>query len=127
MDARIEQHLKALDSFKDWSNYMVVTTVAALGWVASKDSIALQPFAMKLVVACLGLSIVFGIFTLALIPIVAEAVTVETQSIYGVDATFNLIYLWRPQRTLRLKSVCWPQHALFLLGIIIYSFARILS
>ena len=38
MDANMEQHLKALDSFKDWSNYLLVTTVAALGWTAGKDA-----------------------------------------------------------------------------------------
>jgi len=30
-----EQKLKALEWFKDWSNYMLITTVAALGWVAA--------------------------------------------------------------------------------------------
>ncbi len=125
MDANIEQRLKALDSFKDWSNYMLVTTVAALGWVASNNG-ALSPSATKWVVACLGLSVVFAIFTLALIPIVAEGVQ-ATGSIYDVGAKFNLIYLWPPECTFKLKCVCWPQHVLFLLGIIIYSIARILS
>jgi hypothetical protein len=34
-----EQKLKALDAFKDWSNYLLITTVAALGWTASKDAL----------------------------------------------------------------------------------------
>jgi hypothetical protein len=34
----VEQKLKALDAFKDWSNYLLVTTVAALGWTAGKDA-----------------------------------------------------------------------------------------
>ena len=33
---RLDQKLKALDAFKDWSNYLLVTTVAALGWTSTK-------------------------------------------------------------------------------------------
>ena len=33
---QLEQKLKALDSFKDWTNYLLITTVAALGWVGTE-------------------------------------------------------------------------------------------
>jgi hypothetical protein len=125
MDANIEQHLNALDAFKDWSNYILVTTVAALGWVASVNQVALPHAAIRWVVACLGLSVVFGIFTLALIPIVAEGVKTDTATFYDVTARFNLIWNWPPEWGFKLKWVCWPQHVLFLLGIIIYTGARI--
>jgi len=61
-----EQHVKSLDSFKDFSNYLLVTTVAALGWVASDSRVVESP---TIEVWCFALSIVFGIFTLALIPL----------------------------------------------------------
>jgi hypothetical protein len=35
MDGSADAQTKALEFFKDWSNYLLVTTVAALGWVAS--------------------------------------------------------------------------------------------
>jgi len=33
-EASTQATTKALEFFKDWSNYLLVTTVAALGWVA---------------------------------------------------------------------------------------------
>ena len=36
MDPKVTQLLGALGFFKDWTNYLLVTTVAALGWIATK-------------------------------------------------------------------------------------------
>lgn len=33
----LDQLLEALGHFKDWSNFMLVATIAALGWVAGYD------------------------------------------------------------------------------------------
>ena len=54
LDANIEQQLKALEFFKDWSNYLLVTTVAALGWVASATNPPIGPNAVRWVMGCLG-------------------------------------------------------------------------
>jgi hypothetical protein len=113
-----EQHLKSLDNFKDWSNYLLVTTVAALGWVASDGSVVETPI---IEVWAFALSIVFGIFTLALIPIVAAGITDASKSFYDVSAPFRLFWLWGPEVSLRIKTVCWPQHILFLAGIIAFA------
>lgn len=125
LDPNVEQHLKALASFKDWSNYMLVTTVAALGWVASTTSPAIGPDAVRWVIGCLGASVLFAIFTLALVPIVAEGITQNTQSFYDVVADFDLIWTLGPRIGLKLKWVCWWQHILFLAGIIIYTVAHV--
>jgi len=74
MNPKVEKAeiLSALSSFKDWSNYLLVTTVAALGWVATSH----EPGGIlrALIIGFLGSSIVFGIFTLALIPLVTEGI-----------------------------------------------------
>jgi hypothetical protein len=33
---------KALEYLKDWSNYLLVTTVAALGWVATVEQLGFR-------------------------------------------------------------------------------------
>lgn len=108
---------EALAHFKDWSNYLLVTTVAALGWVATKDApLFWQPW-MK--IACIwsfALSAVCGIFTLALIPLVAEQQG-ETESFYKVKAKFKLF----GARSLYMKQVCFPQHFLFIVGVVIFA------
>ena len=111
MDAR-----KPLEFFKDWTNYLLVTTVAALGWVATKESAFCSPSVRFLCVWSFALSVVFAIFTLALIPLVEEQ-RLTNGSIYDVRAKFSL----GGDRELRLKQVCFPQHVLFLLGIVLYA------
>ena len=66
-------------------------------------------------------SIIFAIFTLALIPIVAENCQKETTSIYDVAAPFKPIWLWGETVEAKLKWACWPQHVFFLAGIILFS------
>ena len=35
----MSNELKALEFFKDWTNYLLVTTVAAVGWLGVKEGI----------------------------------------------------------------------------------------
>lgn len=119
--SRREQLLKSLEFFKDWSNYLLVTTVAALGWVGAQGAAHLNPAFAKPTIWCLTMSIVFGIFTLALIPLVAEAISDNTKSIYSVRAKFLLLWMWPPETSLALKWVCWPQHLFFIAGIVLYA------
>jgi len=123
--SHVEQLLKGLEFFGNWSNYILVTTVAALGWVASTARAPISPRALRWVIGCLCASIVFAVFTLAMIPLVAENITAETKSFYELSPKFDLIYTIGPEVSLKLKWVCWPQHILFLVGIAIYSFASI--
>ncbi len=119
----IEQKLKAAGALKDWSNYMLVTTVAALGWVA-RDAVAGTAASSVLLhweVRLLAASVAFGIFTLALIPIIMERIEQETPSIYEVKAPFKLFWMWGREYSIRVKWVCWPQHVLFLLAIILHA------
>ena len=79
---REEKILAALNSFKDWSTYVLVTTVAALGWTSTEKVNISSEFICIGIIWCFALSIMFGIFTLALIPIVAESVDDKTKSFY---------------------------------------------
>lgn len=122
---RTEQHLKALEFFKDWSNYLLVTTVAAVGWVASKDA-AVADWAKPWCLAAFGLSTVFAIMTLAVIPLVGEQLTDTTTSFYDVKPSVNLLWLWPPEIGVKVKAVCWPQHIFFLVGVILYVLGNII-
>jgi hypothetical protein len=83
-DAKID----ALNLFEKYSNYLLVTTVAAAGWIASTGvaftSVALKSAALW----SLGVSIIFGIFTLALLPLIREQAG-DGQSIFMVPAKFT--------------------------------------
>ena len=131
--------LLALGFFKDWSNFMLVTTVAALGWTAKVETTnagcrCLQMTSMTL----FALSIAFAVFTLALVPLIAEKIAGGgVNSIYEVEAKFYVLPDFFPRtltdglpRELKLKSMCWLQHVLFLLGVAFYalwSFTRLPS
>jgi len=122
--SKLEQQLKALEFFKDWSNYLLLTTVAALGWCGSTESgLADSPVRWWCIWA-FALSIVFGIFTLGLTPVVAEEMREEIGSIYYAKGHFSFFWLWGKEIGMRLKTVCWPQHLLFLAGIILYAAAK---
>ena len=106
----------SLGHFKDWSNILLVTTVAALGWAASKDQ-AFRRATRPLCVLLFALSTVFAIFTLALVPLVAEQGQ-GYRSIYEVPVTF-----WGSEwiGKIHLIYVCMPQHLRFIAGIILYA------
>jgi hypothetical protein len=123
IDPNVEQHLAALNAFKDWSNYLLVTTVAALGWVATTNKPTGAPRVW--VLRLLAFSIVCGVLTLGLIPLVAESVKKDSSSIFDISVQFNLLWLWGPEVSSRLKFVCWPQHVSFLAGIIVYAIGSI--
>jgi hypothetical protein len=122
--ADIPQLIASLGFFKDWTNYLLVTTVAALGWVATKPLI-LDGRALRWTIAFFCLSIVFAILTLALIPLVGERL-VARSSIYDIKAIFTVFWLWGPEAEAKLKWVCWPQHVFFLAGIIVFSVGSML-
>ena len=118
----VDQQLKALEYFKDWSNYLLVTTVAALGWVSTQEEAVLPSFSKTWCIWLFAVSILFAILTLALIPHVAEGVTKSDKSFYDVRPKFHVFWLWGPLPSARLPWVCWPQHMLFLLGILLYAY-----
>jgi hypothetical protein len=119
----LDQLVSSLGFFKDWTNYLLVTTVAALGWIATKD-VVLKGSALRWTIALLCLSIVFAILTLALIPIVGQELRAGG-SIYDSEASFKLLWLWGPEISARLKWFCWPQHIFFLTAIITFSVGSI--
>src|SRR4029434_7251667 len=70
---------------------------------------------------CLALSILFGIFTLAIIPLVTEQIKKDKKSVFDIRARFKLFYIFGgPKPKAGLKIFCWPQHVFFLVGIALY-------
>ncbi|MGY1607260.1 hypothetical protein [Geodermatophilus sp. SYSU D00700] len=107
----------ALGAFERWSNYLLVTTVAAAGWIASKN-LEIRPGWRDAALWCLGLSIVFGILTLALVPLIVQTMAARHTSIYRVPVKFHLFTGEMPR--VFLTQACRPQHAFFIAGIACY-------
>ncbi len=110
---------KALEFVSSANSYVLLATIALLAWVAS--GVEFSTDALRLAaMACLTISIVFGVATLALIPLVQEARR-PGQSNFDVVAQFSLL----GQRRSRLKAVLLPQHLLLLAGIILYALGMV--
>jgi hypothetical protein len=107
----------ALETFSQWSNYLLVTTVAAVGWISSGHVKFHPQFLQSLSLWCLGASVIFGIFTLALVPLISEEAQKNDRSIYSVAARF---YIFGIKCHAYLTQACRPQHVLFIAGIIVY-------
>ena len=101
---------KALEFVNSASSYVLLATIALLGWVASGVEFSNDGLRVASM-ACLTL----GIATLALIPLVQEARR-PGQSNFEVEARFMLL----GQRGARLKSALLPQYLLLLAGLILY-------
>jgi hypothetical protein len=115
MEPLIQQRLKALEAFKDWSNYLLVTTVAALGWVSTKDALCFSSvWVYKACIWSFATSIFFSILTLGLVPHIAELIDGK-RSIYDVH--------WDGwQLKIELVHVCFPGHVSFLAGVLLYAY-----
>jgi hypothetical protein len=105
---------RALEFISRASTYSLIATIALLAWVASGVEFSGQGLRLASMTA-LTLSIVFGIGTLALIPLIAEARR-PGQSNFDADARFLLF----GQRSARLKAMLLPQYVLLLAGIVFY-------
>jgi hypothetical protein len=122
----IDHLLKAVEYFKDSSNFLLMLSVVALGWVVEHSGSV--PESLKdVIVLCMGLSVVFGLFTMGLLPLVAETLTGTTQSIYDVRGEFRAFVVGGAHHSLPLKAVCWPQQVLFITGIMLYAVGNIMK
>jgi hypothetical protein len=107
-------HAKALEFVHQGCIFILVVTVALLAWVSSGVDFAneIPRFGAMF---CLTLSVVYGVASLALIPLVQEARR-PGQSNFEADARYSLF----GRRSLRLKSVLLPQYVLLVVGVIFY-------
>jgi hypothetical protein len=110
---------KALEFVNQGSSYALLASMALLAWVASGVEFSNEDLRL-VAMACLTISIIFGIGTLTLIPLVQEA-RKPGQSNFDVEARFSLL----GRRSLRLKSVMLPQYLLLLTGLVLYVFGMI--
>jgi hypothetical protein len=105
---------KALEFASNASSYSLLVTIALLAWVASGVEFSNDNLRLA-AMACLTLSVVFGVGTMLLIPLVQEARR-PGQSNFEVEARYHLF----GRRSLRLKAVMLPQYLLLLAGLILY-------
>ncbi len=122
----IDHLLKAVEYFNTSNNYLILITVVALGWVVEHPA-GVHESLKDAVVLCMGLSTVFGLFTMGLLPSVAETLTGTTESIYDVRGQFRTFVIGGRSHSLPLKAVCWPQQVLFIAGIILYAIGNVMK
>ena len=105
---------KALEFVASASTYVLIATVALLAWVASGVEFTSEGLRVSSM-ACLTLSVIFGVATLSLVPLIQEARR-PGQSNFDTEARFLMF----GRRGTRLKSVLLPQYVLLLLGVVLY-------
>jgi hypothetical protein len=105
---------KALEFVNSASSYVLLASIALLAWVASGVEFSNDGLRIASM-ACLMLSVVFGVVTLSLVPLVQEARR-PGQSNFEVEARFMLF----GRRGARLKSALLPQYLLLLVGLVLY-------
>ena len=105
---------KALEFVSQASSYCLIATLALLAWVASGVEFSSEALRLSSM-TCLTLSVVFGVGTLSLIPLVQE-LRRPGQSNFDVVARFVLF----GHRSARLRTTIVPQYAFLLLGVIFY-------
>jgi hypothetical protein len=106
--------IKALEFVNHASSYVLIATIALLAWVASGVEFSNDVLRVPAMV-CLTLSAIFGVATLALIPLIQEARR-PGQSNFDVEGRFMLF----GQRGMRLKWMLMPQYLLLLVGLVLY-------
>ena len=109
-----DAHTKALEFVNQASSWTLLATIALLAWVASGVEFSNQGLRVASM-ACLMMSIVYGIATLSLIPLVQETRR-PGQSNFEVEAHYSLL----GRRSSRLKVVLMPQYILLITGLILY-------
>jgi hypothetical protein len=112
--SQVDQQGKALEFVSQANSYALIATIALLAWVASGVEFSSETLRIGSM-ACLTLSVVFGVGTLLLIPLVQEARRAG-QSNFDVEARFFIF----GRRSARLTATVLPQYAFLLLGLILY-------
>jgi hypothetical protein len=80
---------KALEFVSTANSYILLASIALLAWVASGVEFSTEALRLG-AMACLTISVVFGVATLALIPLVQEARR-PGQSNFDVEVQFSLL------------------------------------
>ena len=106
---------KALEFVHQAACLVLLATIALLAWVASGVEFSNQGLRIA-AVASLIMSIIYGIASLALVPLVQEARR-PGQSNFDVEARYALF----GRRSSRLKSVMMPQYLLLITGLILFA------
>jgi hypothetical protein len=110
----MDPQTKALEFVSNAASYTLLANIALLAWVAS--GVEFTNETLRLVaMGCLTVSVVFGVGTMALIPLVQEGRR-PSQSNFDVDAQFNLF----GRRGMRLKTMMLPQYLFLIFGVVSY-------
>jgi hypothetical protein len=122
--SEIERSMGAIGLFKDWSNYLLVTTVAAIGWVSTRNNTD-ESGLLQLSLWLLAASAVLGVFTLALLPLIAEALDYNDHGV-PLSMYFTKVesHVLNVPIHIYLTQVCRPQHVTFILGVLAYAAAE---
>ena len=111
----IDPQSKALDFVNNASTYVLLATMGLLAWVASGVEFSNDALRVP-ALACLTLSAIFGVATLSIVPLIAEARR-PGQSIFDAEGRFFMF----GRRGMRLKAMLLPQYLLLLAGLVLYA------
>jgi len=84
-----ERLLISLDHFKDWSNYLLVTSIAVAAWLATNKIPDINEAAHLVSLGLLVASAGYGILTLSFVPLIAQQMKPSDISIYNVEVRYN--------------------------------------
>ena len=110
----MDPQTKALEFVSNAASCTLIANIALLAWVASGVEFTNETL-RYVAMMCLTLAVVFGVGTLALIPLVQEGRR-PGQSNFDVDAQFSLF----GRRSMRLKATMLPQYLLLVAGVVAY-------
>lgn len=113
-----EKLLKGLEHFSTWTNVLIVTSTAGIGWILEQRSdVSGWPPLPSL--WCLAASITFGVLTMCQIPAMTQSVSDDpATTIYDLPA-YNYLLPWLRIR-IPIMYLCWPQHTLFIAGVVLF-------
>ena len=118
-DAYRDAPTKALEFAHQACLVVLVSTLALLAWVASGVEFSNQGLRLA-AMACLTLSVVYGVATVSLIPLIQESRR-PGQSNFDVEGRFELF----GPRAARLKTMLLPQYLLLIGGVVLYAVGMI--
>lgn len=109
--------LKGLEHFNTWTQVLIGTAAAGIGWIAESQRVGWTLTASQW---CLGTSILFGVLTMCQVPAMAQNASDKVPSVYQLRGHNYLLPFERFRFRPPIIMLCWPQHTLFIVAIVLY-------
>lgn len=118
MVTQSDKLLKGLEFFNVWTQVLIGTASAGAGWIVMNVPPGSLDDWRLASLACLCLSIGFGVMTMCQIPEMAQDVDDGKKSVYDLRGCNYLLPFWRVRP--RVIWLCWPQHTFYICASFLY-------